>query len=166
MHNYAFIDGQNLFQSISWSIDYTKFRVYLKDKYKITKAYYFLGFQEKENILYEKLQEAWFILVFNLKGENLQSHKKGNVDTNIVFHIMKKLIEWTMDGALLVSWDGDYKMVVDYLIERDKLIKVLSPNLKFASSLYKKEANIDPKYFDFIDKPDIRKKIKYTKKAP
>ena len=36
-------------------------------------------------------------------------------------------------------------MVVDYLIERDKLIKVLSPNLKFASSLYKKEANIDPK---------------------
>lgn len=65
MDNIAFIDWQNLYQWLGWSIDYFKFRIYLKDKYKIKKAYYFLWFKENENVLYEKLQEAWFILVLN-----------------------------------------------------------------------------------------------------
>lgn len=67
LKNIAFIDGQNLYQGLSWSMDYKKFRIYLRDKYHIEKAYYFLGFREKESDLYEKLQEAGFILVFNLK---------------------------------------------------------------------------------------------------
>ena len=92
MNNYAFIDGQNLYQSLNWQIDYKKFRIYLKDKYKITKAYYFIGFKWDENDLYEKLQEAGFILVFNIKRKNLQSNKKWNVDTNLVFNVMKKII--------------------------------------------------------------------------
>lgn len=163
---YAFIDGQNLHQGITRALDYKKFRIYLRDKYKVSKAYYFLWFQDKENSLYETLQEAWFILVFNLKGEHLKSSKKWNVDTNIVFHMMKKLIEWTMQWALLVSGDGDYKMVVDYLVEKRKLNKVLCPNLRFASSLYRHAKNLDPKFFDYIDKSDIKKKISYIKKAP
>lgn len=165
-HTYAFIDGQNLHQWLSRAIDYKKFRIYLRDKYKVTKAYYFLWFQEQENHLYETLQDAWFILVFNLKGEHLKSSKKWNVDTNIVFHIMKKLIEWEFQWALLISGDGDYKMVVDYLVEKKKLTKVLCPNLRFSSSLYRNAKNLDPKYFDYIDKKDIQKKISYTKKAP
>ncbi len=160
----AFIDGQNLHQWLHRPVDYQKFRIYLKEKYKVTKAYYFLGFREKENALYEKLQEAWFILVFNLKGEYLKSQKKWNVDTNIVFYVMKKLYAWELIWALLISWDGDYKMMVDYLEEEWKLIKVLSPNLRFASSLYRNAKNLDPKYFDFLDKVDIQKKIWYTKK--
>ena len=165
-NNYAFIDGQNLYQWLHRPLDYFKFRTYLKDKYNVSKAYYFLGFREKENDLYEKLQEAWFILVFNLKGEHLKSSKKGNVDTNLVFHIMKKTIEDTFDRVVLVSWDGDYKMLVDYLVDHDKLIKVLCPNLQYASSLYRHAHNLDPKYFDFLDKIDIQKKIWYNKKAP
>lgn len=163
---YAFIDGQNLHQWLDRHVDYQKFRTYLKDKYTISKAYYFLGFREEENTLYEKLQDAWFILVFNLKWEHLKSNKKGNVDTNIVFSVMKKLIEGQMTKALLVSWDGDYKMLVDYLIERQKFLKVISPNLKYASSLYRHAHNLDPRYFAYLDKPDIQKKIWYTKKAP
>ncbi len=163
---FAFIDGQNLYQGILWAIDYCKFRTYLKDKYGITKAYYFLWFREQENALYEKLQEAWFILVFNLKWEHLKSSKKWNVDTNIVFQVMKKLLEQDMDHAMLISGDGDYKMMVDYLIQKAKFIKVLCPNLKFASSLYKKGTNLDPMYFDYLDKLDIQKKIWFIKKAP
>lgn len=44
--NYAFIDGTNLhltMQHVGWALDYAKFRVYLKDKFKVTKAYYFIG---------------------------------------------------------------------------------------------------------------------------
>ncbi len=45
MDNYAFIDGQNLYLAIKelgWKVDYKKFRVYLKEKYHVTKAYLLL----------------------------------------------------------------------------------------------------------------------------
>ena len=159
---YAFIDGQNLFQWLSRWLDYKKFRTYLRDKYQIEKAYYFLWFRDKESSLYEKLQEAWFILVFNLKGEYLKSNKKGNVDTNLVFHMMKKYIEGNMSHVVLISWDGDYKMVVDYFVELNIFKKVLCPNLRFASSLYRQHHNLDKKFFDYIDKPALQKKIWYV----
>lgn len=163
-HRYAFIDGQNLYQGLPWPLDYKKFRVYLREKYSIENAYYFLWFREKENSLYEKLEDAEFILEFNLKWEYLKSSKKWNVDTNIIFHIMKKLIEWDVAWIMLISGDGDYKMLVDYLIEKNKFIKVLAPNLRFASSLYRLRYSLEGKYFDYLDKPDIQKKIGYIKK--
>ena len=38
------------------------------------------------------------------------------------------------DKVVLVSGDGDYKMLVDFLIEENKFKKILFPNEKFASS--------------------------------
>jgi len=62
-NNIAYIDGQNLHlwtRSEWWSVDFSKFRIYLFDKYKIKKAYYFIGYmQDENNRLYTKLQEAW-----------------------------------------------------------------------------------------------------------
>ena len=43
-NNYAFIDSQNLnlgIQLLGWKLDYKKFRIYLKEKYNVTKAYIF-----------------------------------------------------------------------------------------------------------------------------
>lgn len=48
---------------------------------------------------------------------------------------------------VLVSGDGDYKLLVDFLIEEDKFEKILFPNKEFASSLYKK---ITRKFFDYL----------------
>jgi len=49
MGNYAFIDGQNLHitvkEQLGWRIDYKKFRRYLTKRYKIEKAFYFIGYQ-------------------------------------------------------------------------------------------------------------------------
>lgn len=45
-NNYAFIDSQNLYLSISsqgWKIDWNKFRIYLREKYDVEKAYLFIG---------------------------------------------------------------------------------------------------------------------------
>ena len=45
INNYVFIDGQNLnlgTRSEGWSIDFDKFKIYLKDKYQVSKIYYFL----------------------------------------------------------------------------------------------------------------------------
>ncbi len=95
--NTAFIDGQNLYlgsRESGWSIDHKKFRVYLKDKYNIGEAYYFLGFiNEDYQELYQNLQKSGFILSFREHSSALLGQKKGNVDSDIVFSIMRKLYE-------------------------------------------------------------------------
>lgn len=165
-NNIAFIDGQNLYYGTkdnNWKIDFKKFRIYLKDKYHVNEAYYFFGYiDEEQQPLYNNLQKAGFIVTFREHISSLKGTKKGNVDTDIVFEGMKALIERDdMNGILLISGDGDYKKMVDYLIERKKFVKILFPNMQVASSLYK---SISRKYFDHLDKESLRRKIGYTKK--
>ena len=69
-NNLAFIDGQNLYMGTnsdkpSWHTDLKKFRVYLRDKYKVSKAFYFLGCViDGNDKLYDEIQDAGFILKF------------------------------------------------------------------------------------------------------
>ncbi len=56
--NYAFIDGQNLYMGLEWKLDYKKFRQYLKDKYGIKKAYYFLDKGKFKKILVPNIKFA------------------------------------------------------------------------------------------------------------
>lgn len=69
--NYAFIDGQNLYlgttkrENDSWEVDLAKLRIYLRDKYNVSKAFYYLGYLiEDRNYLYEEIQSSGYILVF------------------------------------------------------------------------------------------------------
>ncbi|MBU2213557.1 NYN domain-containing protein [Patescibacteria group bacterium] len=165
-NNLAFIDGQNLYYSTKenkWKIDYRKLRTYLKDKYHISEAYYFFGYiDEDQQPLYSNLQKAGFIVTFREHISSLKGTKKGNVDTDIVFEVMKALIERSdFDKILLISGDGDYKKMVDYLIERGKFKKILFPDINTASSLYK---SISRLYFDHLDKATLQNKIGYTYK--
>jgi uncharacterized LabA/DUF88 family protein len=165
MKNYCYVDGQNLYLGTAsadpaWDIDLYKFRIYLREKYKIEKAFYYLGYvQEGVKIeqLYENIQNAGFILVFRQHNSAMIGKKKGNVDSDIIFSVMKRLQEDPdFDKILLVSGDGDYKMLIDYLIEESKLEKILFPNKKFRSSLYKE---IGAPYFAYLDDKDVKKKI-------
>jgi len=88
--------------------------------------------------------------------------KKGNVDSDIIFDIMRKLYKKEgFDKIVLVSGDGDYKMLVDFLIEEKLFKKILFPNKKYASSLYKE---ISANYFAYLDTDTLRKKIGRKKK--
>lgn len=163
--NYCYIDGQNLHLGTttaneSWRVDLYKFRVYLREKYQVEKAFYYLGYvQEGADIehLYEDIQNAGFILVFRQHTSAMIGKKKGNVDSDIIFSVMKRLQkDQDFDKIVLVSGDGDYKMLIDYLIEESKLEKILFPNRKFRSSLYKQ---IGAPYFAYLDDRDVKKKI-------
>ena len=161
--NYAFIDGQNLHlgtRECGWSIDHHKFRKYLTEKYNVTEAYYFLGFiSESEQDLYDGLQKSGFILIFREHSSLLRGKKKGNVDSDLIFSIMKKLVDGdSFDKIIIVSGDGDYVKLVDYLIKKDKFEKMLFPNKKFASSLYKKYGS---EYYDYLENSDIKSKISW-----
>ncbi len=147
-----------------WKINLSRFRVYLAQKYAVEKAYYFLGYvQEMNQELYEEIQDAGFILIFREHNPAMLGKKKGNVDSDIIFHIMEKLYKREdFDKVVLVSGDGDYKPLVNFLIEERKLEKVLFPDRKRASSLYKK---IGAGYFDALDVVDIRAKIGRNEKG-
>jgi len=154
INNLAFIDGQNLYMGTrsekpKWEVDLIKFREYLFKKYNVQKAYYFLGFvNESYNDLYEEIQSAGFILKFREHSSAMLGKKKGNVDSDIIFDIMKRIYKKELfNKIILVSGDGDYKMLVDFLIEEDKFEKILFPNKEFASSLYNKITHV---YFDYL----------------
>ena len=168
--NIAYIDGQNLYMgtaksSPEWHIDLARFRTYLARKYNVTQAYYYLGYvQEGENIeaLYDSIQAAGFILRFRLHNSAMIGQKKGNVDSDIIFAAMKSLyLKDKFDKIVLVSGDGDYKMLVDFLIEHNKFEKILFPNKKYRSSLYRK---LETKHFDLLDNPSVKNKIQRKKR--
>ncbi len=153
-NNLAFIDGQNLYMGTnsdipSWEVNLLKFRIYLKDKYKVSKAYYFLGYMsDGRDELYDKIQSAGFILKFREHNSAMKGKKKGNVDSDIIFQIMKAMYKKEpFDKLVLVSGDGDYKSLVDFLIKENKLLKILFPNKRFYSSLYK---SLGSEFYDFL----------------
>jgi len=161
--NLVFVDGQNLYlgtilNNNPWEIDLARFRIYLDKKYHVGAAYYFLGWiNDKNEDLYENIQQAGFVLVFRQHNSAMAGKKKGNVDSDIIFQIMKKLYKREVfDKILLVSGDGDYKMLVDFLIEENKFERILFPNKKFASSLYK---SLGSEMFCYLEEESVKEKI-------
>jgi len=166
LRNIAYVDGQNLYLGTTkvtprWQINLKRFRVYMAEKYDVERAYYYLGYvQEGSNYekLYETIQAAGFILVFREHNSAMLGTKKGNVDADIIFSIMRRLyLKEKFHKVVLVSGDGDYKMLVDFLVEQNKFEKILFPNRRFRSSLYKR---LPITYFAYLDDAGIKRKIK------
>ncbi len=144
--NLAFVDGQNLYMNTAkretnpWVVNLARFRIYLEKKYNVGNAYYHLGYVHEEyQELYEEIQKAGFILIFKQHSSAMLGKKKGNVDSDIIFSIMKRLYKKEdFEKVVLVSGDGDYKMLVDFLIEENRFEKILFPDRKYRSSLYQR----------------------------
>lgn len=129
-NNYAFIDGANLhrgLQSSGWKLDYKKFRVWLTDKYSIKRAYIFLGNIPKYSSLYAYLQESGYTLIFKEVVYDGAGKAKGNCDADLVLKAVQEFYEGGYNNALIVSSDGDYTSLINFLNSRDKLKTILSP---------------------------------------
>jgi len=138
--NYAFIDSQNLnlgVRSMGWKLDYRKLRLYLKNKYGVEKAFMFIGLVANNQRLYTSLQSAGFILVFKPTVRYFENGKetvKGNVDAELVLHAAA--VEYkNYKKAVIISGDGDFACLVDYLSSKGKLLHVLTPNAKYSQLL-------------------------------
>ena len=159
---YAFIDSQNLnlgVRSQGWKLDWRKFRQYLHNKYKVTKAYLFIGQVAGNEALYTYLQECGYILIF--KPTLYKSAKKGkvivkgNVDAELVLHTMIQYKNYHQ--AVIVTGDGDFHCLIEYLLSKDKLLRLLVPNRKYSSLLRK--------FNDYILRIDWLKNSLELKKA-
>jgi len=140
-NNYAFIDSQNLnlgVKSQGWNLDFARFRRFLKDKYEVEKAYLFIGFVPGNQMLYTELQKAGYVCIFKPTLEIKEGNKtrvKGNVDAELVLHTM---IEYSnYKKAVIVSGDGDFHCLIEYLVKQNKLHKIIVPNIRFSSLLRK-----------------------------
>ena len=126
-NNHAFIDSQNVnlaIRGLGWKLDWKRFRVYLREKYAVTKAFLFIGYIEGNNDLYVALQDAGFICIFKPTLEYKDGTTKGNVDAELVLHAMIELQNY--EKAVLVTGDGDFYCLVKYWIENEKLERYLS----------------------------------------
>lgn len=163
--NYAFIDSQNLNLSIrraGWILDIQRFRVYLKDKYDVSKAFLFLGRVEKYQKMYDFFERVGYICIFKPTLPHKDGNTKGNVDAELVLHAM---IEFkNFDKAVIVSGDGDFYCLVDYLKKQNKLEQVLVPNEKCYSSLLRQTDESKNKYLSFVS--ELRAMLEYKRKGP
>lgn len=162
---YAFIDSQNLnlgTQRMGWKLDWRKFRKFLLDEYGVTNAYMFIGYMAENEQLYEYMYELGFLIVLKptldvamihpdeLTAEQLAAQTpeqkakkeadekdkpaiKGNIDADLVLYAMKEFPNY--DKAIIVSGDGDFFTLLEYLEEQGKLANILTPNWQYSSLL-------------------------------
>ena len=62
-----------------------------------------------------------------------KSQVKGNIDADLVLYAMKELPNY--DKAVIVSGDGDFFSLIEYLRDQKRLLKVLAPNRRFSTLL-------------------------------
>ena len=154
---YAFVDSQNLnlgVQKFGWKLDWRKFRKFLHDKYNVTQAYLFIGYLPENEDLYTQMHDAGYLVVLKPtlemyatptdkdapvpvvkegEPEVKKPATKGNVDAELVLYAMKELPNY--DKAIIVSGDGDFYCIVEYLAEQKKLLHLMAPNWQYSSLL-------------------------------
>jgi hypothetical protein len=169
---YAFIDSQNLNLSVQndilkptgevvyrgWKLDFHRFLVYLKDKYKVQKAFLFIGFVPGNESLYKALQEYGYILIFKPTLEYSKGKKKiikGNVDAELILNTMIEFPNYSK--CIIVAGDGDYYCLIEYLEKQEKLKQIIIPNKYSHSSLLRKYS----RFFVYVS--DLKGKLEYRK---
>lgn len=151
---YAFIDSQNLnlgTQRVGWKLDWRKFRQYLRDQHGVTKAYMFIGYMSENVQLYEYMHELGYLVVLkptvdqrpqqpgSAEGNDKSQEErekpavKGNIDADLVLYAMKELPNYRQ--AIIVSGDGDFFSLAEYLEQKGKLARILTPNWQYSSLL-------------------------------
>lgn len=172
---YAFIDSQNLNLGVrndvrfgkilrykGWNLDFTKFAVYLKEKLKAEKIFLFIGYLSENEKLYENLRKSGYELVFKpiLEVKSKKEVKiKGNVDAEMVLHAMINYRKY--DKAIVVSGDGDFHCLVEYLHENGKLKNIVIPNKWGYSSLLRKYG----KFFRYVNDLKLRLELRRPPEA-
>jgi uncharacterized LabA/DUF88 family protein len=164
---YAFIDSQNLNLGTSkdirrnrkiiykgWKLDFSKFYTYLKNKFRIDKAYLFIGYIKRYQKLYDYLKGCGYEIIFKPTIKDGYGKAKGNIDAELVLY-SAKIFYNEYSRAVFVSGDGDFYCLYKFLVEQRKLKAILIPNKYTGSSLL--DEFEEYKYFVYRDKNKLGK---------
>lgn len=179
---YAFVDSQNLnlgTQRVGWKMDWKKLLEYLRTQHGVTRAFLFIGYMHEHEEMYHGLHDMGYSVVLkptvggmgpapevgNSSGKKKEGPAvKGNVDAELVLYAMKEFPKY--EQAIIVSGDGDFYCLAEYLAAKDKLKHIMTPNRYYSSLLkpYEKyilridELRSELAYRDFKRKPRRNKK--------
>jgi len=153
---FAFIDSQNLnlgVQKSGWKMDWRKFRKFLADEYGVNKAFMFIGYVPENEDLYDQMHQAGFMVVlkptFDVTRPRPEANEaegeekkpvKGNIDADLVLWAMKEMSNY--EKAIIVSGDGDFYSLVEYLEAKGRLLKLLVPSGHYSQLFNKYDSYI------------------------
>lgn len=134
---YTFIDTQNLLKTLkemNLELDFQRFYDYCVTDLKSNKCILFFGYTNRNEVLYQKLRDIGFELVFRPMYNG-----KANVDSDIVLHVVDRQEQF--DKAILVSNDGDFYNLILYIKSKNKFKNIISPSRRSCSKLLRKVAD-------------------------
>ncbi len=137
----AFIDGANLHsgsQELGFKIDYKKFYGWLKQKYQLTEVCLFLGFVSYRKNYYTELEKYGYRLIFKETVINRDGKTKGNCDAELILEAVSGFYEKAFDSCVIISGDGDFRCLIDFLKKRSSILAVLCPAKSKSSYLIRK----------------------------
>jgi uncharacterized LabA/DUF88 family protein len=80
---------------------------------------------------------------------------KGNCDADLVLQAARDSYENSCDKAIIVSSDGDYASLVEFLKDKNRLLTILSPSVEKKCSILLKRTGAKIVYLN--DKKSILK---------
>ena len=100
----------------------------------MSEAFLFIGFVKERQGLYDTLKSYGYKLIFKPTIVGNLGKPKGNVDAELVLYAAA--IEFNnYDKAVVISSDGDFYCLYEFLERRQKLLKIDLPNRKTTSIL-------------------------------
>ena len=156
----VYIDVQNVHtatKKLWWLIDWQRFFVYIKEKYKPDIIYYAVWYVPKYQDFYANLESIGYTLLLKKTLILPDGTIKGNVDIDIAIQAMLDLCRNWLQQAYLITNDGDYyNTLVKRLLDEWVFSGLIVPDSLTASKLIK-EYN-----YTILDLQDIQMKIKKT----
>ena len=123
-------------------MDWRKFRIWLKDNYNVDKAFMFIGYMAENEALYEQLHEQGYLIApqahrrysaARCRRQGRACHRKRQHRCRPGATPAKELPNY--GKAIIVSGDGDFFGLVEYLAEQKNCSHVMTPNWQYSSLL-------------------------------
>ena len=200
---YAFVDAANMFyggeRSLHWRVDYEKLIKYLREKFMVSRVFYYSGIdvdqykEEGKEVDLEKLVAYYEGELLNkekteeekvLLGKHLEKAKfyrdldkfgyelrikptkvftstegttttKANCDVDLTFDMMRYMSQYS--EAVVLSGDGDFAPILEYLKRKKKKIRVLARSERTAREMRELAGE------DFVDFKSIREEVEADK---
>ncbi len=159
---FAFIDATNIIYGADdhgWRMDYKKLADFLNTRFGVEKTLYYAGVDDqnlKQLNFYEKLQDFGYSLRLVPVKTFSDGKKKADVDSRMTFEMMLYLQSY--DEVVVMTGDGDYYWVLEYLKKLKKRVILLSFPSHTARELKVLFAG------NFMDLNDIKKNLEFNKK--
>lgn len=119
-------------------VDFEKLHRYLSDKYRVTKAFLFVGYLDNFKDTYAFLQKIGYTLCFKPVSGGDGGGLKANIDADLVLKAVLEKDNYTK--AVIISGDGDFYSLVEHLRKESKLKMILCPDSKRCSILLRRSA--------------------------